>query len=79
MEKGHCPGFSKMDSVSVPFFVGSLLCVVLCFTVVGCCEYQRQQRLMRAQVRGILQEYMPLDENNKVESVGLDDKEGEFS
>ena len=77
---GHCPGaIGSMDTVSTPVFVGTLGAVVFCFSCMGLIQWQRSQRQMRAQVRGILAEYMPLDENNKVEAVGLDDHEGEFS
>ena len=81
---GHCPGApGSMDSVSVPAFAGTLLAVVLIFTCCGFIIYQRQQARMRQEVRGILAQYMPLDETNKVESAGItdsdDEGEGEFS
>mmetsp|Transcript_6355 Transcript_6355/g.9659 ORF Transcript_6355/g.9659 Transcript_6355/m.9659 type:complete len:537 (+) Transcript_6355:2-1612(+) len=75
---GHCPGApGSMDTVSVPVFAGALLSVVLCFSCVGIIQWQRQQMQMRSQVRGILAEYMPLDENNKVESAGIMDTDDE--
>jgi hypothetical protein len=75
---GHCPGSGNMDTVSTPVFVGALLSVVIIFSCIGLIQWQRSQRQMRAQVRGILAEYMPLDKNNKVGTVGLaDDDDGE--
>ena len=75
---GHCPGApGTMDSVSVPAFAGTLLAVSFCFICIGFIVYQRQQMRMRQEVRGILAQYMPLDENNKVESAGITDSDDE--
>ena len=72
---GYCPGSGSPNSVSVPVFAGSMGAVVICVVCIGLIQWQRSQRQMRAQVRGILAEYMPLDENNKVESVGITEGE----
>lgn len=72
---GHCAGAA--GAVSVPVFAGTMVAVVAFFACLGVVQWQRSQRQMRAQVRGILAEYMPLDENNKVESAGIVDGEGE--
>jgi PA domain len=70
--QGHCPGaVDSLDTVSMPVFMGTLLAVVICFGLLGIVQWQRSQRQMRAQVRGIMAEYMPIDANNKVESVGI--------
>ena len=76
---GHCPGAGKMDTVSFPVFAGTLLGVSFCFACLGIIQWQRSQRQMRAQVRGILAEYMPIDENKEVETVGLPSDDGEMS
>jgi hypothetical protein len=69
---GHCPGApGTLDTVSFPVFMGTLAAIVVCFTCLGIIQWQRAQRQMRAQVRGIMAEYMPIDENTKVESVGI--------
>ena len=69
---GHCPGsVDSFDTVSFPVFMGTLIGVVICFGLLGIIQWQRAQRQMRAQVRGIMAEYMPVDENTKVESVGI--------
>lgn len=75
IEVGHCPGSGNPNSVSVPMFAASMAAVVVCFSVLGLIQWQRSQRQMRAQVRGILAEYMPLDENNKVQTVGISESE----
>jgi len=75
VEIGHCPGIGPANSVSMPTFYGALACVVGIFSCLGMIQWQRSQRQMRAQVRGIMAEYMPLDENNKVESVGIPEDE----
>lgn len=74
---GYCQG--AQASVSIPVFGFSMLGLVLCFGTLGIIQWQRSQRQMREQVKGILAEYMPLDEDNKVETAGFDDDEGEFT
>jgi hypothetical protein len=77
VQAGKCP--TAPGSVSVPVFATSLGAVVFCFGCIGLIQWQRSQRQMREQVRGILAEYMPLDENNKVESAAIEDDDGEFT
>jgi hypothetical protein len=75
---GHCSGaVGSMDAVSMPVFTGSLLAVIIIFSCLGLIQWQRSQRQMRSQVRGIMAEYMPLDENSKVESVGFGEDDDE--
>jgi hypothetical protein len=78
---GRCP--DGTGAVSVPVFAGSLAAIVICFGCLGLIQWQRSQRQMRDQVRGIMAEYMPLDENSKVESAGIpmddDDDEKNFT
>lgn len=70
--QGHCPGaVDSFDTVSMPVFMGTLLGVVICFGLLGIIQWQRSQRQMRSQVRGIMAEYMPIDMNTKVESIGI--------
>jgi len=65
-------------SVSVPIFAAALLSMFLCFCCVGLIQWQRSQRHMREQVKGILAEYMPLDDMNKIDSA-TDADDGEFA
>ena len=65
---GHCKGDG---SVSFVVFAGTLAGVVLCFGILGYVQYQRSQRQMRQQIRGIMAEYMPVDKSTTVETVGL--------
>ncbi len=74
---GHCPGSGPPNSVSVPVFAGVMLSVVFFFCCVGLIQWQRSQRQMRSQVRGILAEYMPIDANNKAQTVGFAGDEDE--
>ena len=71
---GHCPGVSK-NNVSIPVFAGTLVGVVIIFGVLGIIQWQRAQRQMRLQVRGIMAEYMPIDKNTHVESLGIPEDE----
>ena len=68
---GHCPGEGKLEKVSWPVFVGTLAAVIICFVFIGIILHQRQQNQMRLHVRGIMAEYMPIDKNANVESVGI--------
>ena len=78
VSSGHCA--DGAGAISLPVFAGTMLAVVACFSCLGVMQWQRSQRQMRAQVRGIMAEYMPLDENNKVESAGISEEEdGEFT
>mmetsp|Transcript_36898 Transcript_36898/g.56663 ORF Transcript_36898/g.56663 Transcript_36898/m.56663 type:complete len:505 (-) Transcript_36898:134-1648(-) len=72
---GGCAGASS-QSVSMPVFIGSMVVLVVVFICVGLIQYRRSQNQVRAEVRGIIAEYMPLDNNSKVVSA-LD--EGEIS
>jgi hypothetical protein len=80
---GTCSsGGTMQPGVSIPAFAGALALVSVAFALVGLIQYRRQQLHMRAQVRGILAEYMPLDENQKQQgdnSVGLEDTDSEFT
>jgi len=44
----------SFDIVSFPVFMGTLAGVVVCFGLLGIIQWQRAQRQMRAQVRGIM-------------------------
>ena len=66
------------NSVSTPIFGSTLGSIVFCFGCIGLIQWQRSQRHMRAEVKGILAEYMPVDENNKVASA-TDVEDGEFT
>jgi len=79
---GHCPGVSSVNAVSFPVFAGTLVGIILCFVILGIIQWQRSQRQMRTQVRGIMAEYMPIEEDKIVESVGIpadDDDDIEIS
>lgn len=58
--------------VSTGQFVFSMFAITAAFGSVGYWQYKKSQRQMRDQVRGILAEYMPLDEDGK-------DADGAFS
>ena len=47
-------------SISLVTFLMAVSVIVIVFSVLGCCLYQRQQRRMRNEIRGILAEYMPV-------------------
>jgi len=82
VKTGACKsGYSGSSGVSIPAFAGVLGGLVVVFLVAFVIQHKRQERQMREQVRGIVQQYMPLD-NNKAQadtSVGIEDTEGEFT
>jgi hypothetical protein len=61
--QGVCHGAKSADSVSQTSFLGSLLGLSAFFGLIIFIQYTRTQRKIRDQVRGIVAEYMPLDEN----------------
>ena len=63
---------SSKKGISRGQFVFSLMLVSGIFVALGVWQYRKSQREMRDQVRGILAEYMPLDEDGK-------DADGSFS
>lgn len=54
---------SNGGGISTSFFMMSMLTVVGLFTALGAWHYKRTREDMREQVRGILAEYMPLEDN----------------
>jgi PA domain len=73
---GKCSAASGNGGVSLQTFVGALFALSGIFLCVGLVQYKRQQSYMRDQVRGILAEYMPLDERQRRAmdtSVGISD------
>jgi hypothetical protein len=61
LDGGKCT--ASAGTVSTNTFIGSLTGVAMAFTVIGALFFLRQQRLMRDEVRGIMQEYMPVEKN----------------
>jgi len=64
---GHCMshfGSGGGGGVSFSFFAFSLASLAAAFGSIGIYNYRRQQKDMREQVRGILAEYMPLEDQD---------------
>jgi hypothetical protein len=65
---GRCSATSAHGSsgggISTSFFVMSMFVVMGAFTALGVWHYKRTREDMREQVRGILAEYMPLEDND---------------
>jgi PA domain len=69
IEKGYCPSGSSGGGgggggVSTSFFFFSMFLVIGGFAGLGIWHYKKTRDDMREQVRGILAEYMPLDDND---------------
>lgn len=54
----------RRSGVSTSTFVITILCVCMAFGVAGFLHWQKSQRDMRDQVKGILAEYMPLESDD---------------
>jgi hypothetical protein len=75
VDKGTCPaasGGGSGDGVSTHTFVTSMLLVVALFSALGVWHYKRTREEMRDQVRGILAEYMPLEDQDAVGGSPMD-------
>jgi len=64
-----CPNSSGIDNaVSTPMFAVTLFTLSAFFLLFGTIQYKRTQYNVRNQVRGIVAEYMPLDEDKPVDT-----------
>lgn len=80
VEKKKCEAANLgAGGISPGLFVASLLALTLAFSTVGYVIHQRQQAHMRQQIRGIVQEYMPvgMDRNGEIidNSLALDEED----
>jgi hypothetical protein len=74
-EKGYCTangGGGSTEGVSTHTFATSMLFVIALFSGLGAYHYKRSQEQMRDQVRGILAEYMPLDDGENGSASPMD-------
>jgi hypothetical protein len=60
---GYCK--SQRSGVSHELFIGTMVGMALFFALVLLLQYRRSKLQIRQQVRGIIAEYMPLDEDHK--------------
>jgi len=78
--EGRCA--SSDGAVSTSTFASTIFSLCLFFGCVGLIQWKRAQAQMRDQVKGILAEYMPLDED-KIDSTAIvdddDDIDGQFT
>jgi len=80
---GFCHTPKAEGAVSNQVFLVSMVGLAAFFGCIGFIQWQRSQRETRNQVRSILAEYMPLDEEHKLGTTAIDDgdddAEGVFS
>lgn len=76
VKKGSCHSNISDGSVSTSVFGASLLGLAAFFGIIGVIQWRRSQMQVRAQVKGILAEYMPLDKQNE---AGLNDHATDFA
>ena len=75
---GFCGSKKMQDSVSTSTMIYSMFGLSVFFCLVTVIQQRRHQRQMEAQVKGIIAEYMPLDENQN-QSTAVSDEDGEFT
>jgi len=68
VQQGSCPSNANANDVSTPVFAASLLGLSLLFLCACMIQYRRTQKRLREQVRGIVAEYMPLDEDKTIDT-----------
>lgn len=66
------------DSVSTMTMAYSMVGLTVFFCLASMIQNKRHQRQMEAQVKGIIAEYMPLDEN-QINSTAVSEEDGEFT
>jgi hypothetical protein len=74
-QKCYCTangGGGSTEGVSTHTFATSMLFVIALFSGLGAYHYKRSQEQMRDQVRGILAEYMPLDDGENGSASPMD-------
>mmetsp|Transcript_25552 Transcript_25552/g.36652 ORF Transcript_25552/g.36652 Transcript_25552/m.36652 type:complete len:416 (-) Transcript_25552:218-1465(-) len=72
---GYCA--SQSSGVSHELFLGAMIGMALLFALVLLVQYRRSKLQIRQQVRGIIAEYMPLDEEHK--DVDWDEKDTQIT
>lgn len=75
---GFCGSKKMQDSVSTTTMIYSMFGLAVFFCLVTVIQQRRHQRQMEAQVKGIIAEYMPLDENQN-HSTAVSEEDGEFT
>jgi len=75
---GFCGSKKSQESVSSTTLALSLLGLSVLFCCVSVIQHRRYQRQVQEQVKGIIAEYMPLEED-KVQSTSVAEEDGEFT
>lgn len=75
---GYCGSKEAQESVSTMTLVYSMMGLSLVFCLVSMIQQRRYQRQMQDQVKGIIAEYMPIDED-QAQSTSLAEEDGEFT
>ena len=80
VEKGFCADtVHGHNGIEVSTFVESMIALSISFLIVGTIIYIRQRSQMRQEIRGIMDEYMPVDFNNQknIDTALTDDDEAQ--
>ena len=65
-----CTALEKANNaVSLPIFAGAILILAVVFGIIGFIQHKRASDNVRRQVKGIIAEYMPLDEENDLNTA----------
>jgi len=78
ISNGFCGSKNMQDSVSTTTMAYSMVGLTVFFCLASIIQNKRHQRQMEAQVKGIIAEYMPLDEN-QMNNTAVSEEDGEFT
>ena len=78
ISNGFCGSKKLQESVTRNTMIYSLFGLSMFFCCVSMVQQHRHQRQMEAQVKGIIAEYMPLDEN-QAHNTSVAEEDGEFT
>mmetsp|Transcript_13321 Transcript_13321/g.32334 ORF Transcript_13321/g.32334 Transcript_13321/m.32334 type:complete len:557 (-) Transcript_13321:167-1837(-) len=77
--QGFCGSKKLEESVSQMHMVYAMIGLSALFFIVMYVQHRRYQSQMQAQVKGIIAEYMPLDEDQTTHDTAVSDEDGEFT
>ena len=75
---GYCGSKKSQESVTTSTMIYSMMGLSVFFCLVSMIQHRRYQNQVQAQVKGIIAEYMPLDEDRD-HNTSVADEDGEFT
>ena len=79
ISQGFCGSKKIEESVTTMHMTIAMIALSAVFCLVSYIQHRRYQSQMQAQVKGIIAEYMPLDEERSPTDTAVSDEDGEFT